>query len=119
MNLKIRSTEKLATSNTKGLCDVERVITNYRDVYDDNGAKISTCIIIKSRMFQEQRFNKKIVNVDENEVEQTKIVEITERKYILGNDDENVWSFTNAQIENFKILLKKNNLKEKMKMSKG
>lgn len=100
--LKIRSTEKLASSNTQGLCDVERVIKRYSDNYDNNGLKIGTIIIIKSRMFQEKEVVTKEVDDDGNEVD----VKTIERRYINGNDHERAWEFTTQQIDAFREQLK-------------
>lgn len=96
--LKIRSTQKLASSHTKGLCDIERIITDYRELYDEvTGIKKGIFVTIQSKHFQEQT----IQVLDENE----NTVDVVERKYITSNQHIETWTFIPEEIEGFKTLL--------------
>lgn len=102
----IRSTEKLASTNTHGLCDVKRTIVSNTDIRDrDTGEKTHVKLIILSRKFQEQT-----IEVDEEVNGEIIKKEITERLYITGDNTveknhEHAWTFKAEEIEYFKTLL--------------
>lgn len=106
--LKIRSTEKLASSNHNGLCDVQRIITSYRDNYK-NGVKTSTEVSIRSIFFQEQEVelavkdNSGSLTYDESGNVITELVK--ERKYFIEESHQGIWRFTNAEMEQMEQLL--------------
>jgi len=94
MSLKIRSTEKLASSNTQGLCDVERTIKSFSDEYNNKGEKVNTIVVIESRMFQEKTIQQ---TINEGELDE-EIINVVERKYIPGNDHIHPWKFSAEEI---------------------
>ena len=106
--LKIRSTEKLASSNHNGLCDVQRIITSYRDNYRD-GVKTSTEVTIRSRFFKEQEVelavkdNSGSLTYDGNGDVITELVK--ERRYLIEESHQGTWRFSNSEIEQMEQLL--------------
>lgn len=102
----IRSTEKLASTNTHGLCDVKRTIVSNTDIRDRvTGVKTHVKLIILSRKFQEQA-----IEIEEEIEGEIVKKQITERKYITGHntvekDHENAWTFKVEEIDYFKTLL--------------
>lgn len=76
--IKIRSTEKLATSATKGLCDVARQMLSYNeDLVTDQ-----ITIVIKDELFQEQNASKTIESYDDDGNIVESQVDIVERLII-------------------------------------
>lgn len=105
--LKIRSTEKLATSNTDGKCDIERTILSYTDDYDNNGQKVSTRILIKSLLFQERTVEETITTGQtETSSGTTETITVTERRYVpMNNHSVREWAFTTEEINDIRTAL--------------
>lgn len=90
IQFKIRSTEKLASSNTHGKCDVMRVMLESKIKRTNEGIKREIGAIIKSRHFLEQDLEVETTDVDGVTTTET----ITERMYVKGNDHEAYWGFS-------------------------
>ncbi|AUS04474.1 hypothetical protein [Pseudotamlana carrageenivorans] len=85
--IKIRSTQKLATSNSKGLCDVQRTLSNF--TFDLEKRVIRT--IVTDVLFQEQE-----IEIDEET--------ITERLIIETRQGE-AYEYTIKEIDDFYALI--------------
>lgn len=76
--IKIRSTQKQASSNTKGLCDLTREMKSYHE--DLSSGKIT--IIVADELFKEKEVTKIIKEIDNEGNEVEKEVIIVERLII-------------------------------------
>ena len=94
--IKIRSTQKLATSNSDGLCDMQRTLSNFR--VDIEKQTVST--IVQDKLFQEQDFTVDITETDSEGVETTTPVTTTERKYV-NTKQATAYSYSFAEIDGF------------------
>lgn len=93
--LKIRSTEKLATSNSQGFCDMSREMLSY----NENIRKGITTIVIEETLFQEKNSVRTITEV-ENDVEVEKEIEIVER-LIVENRIAKAYTYKASEIDSF------------------
>lgn len=89
--IKIRSTEKLATSNSQGLCDIVRTLSKF--TFDLEKNQIGT--IVTDQLFQEQE-----VEIDEVTVVERRIIESRQGKAYLFNieDIDNFYQIIGSSI---------------------
>ncbi len=94
--IKIRSTEKLATSNSDGLCDMLREMSSF----NFNIETLTFTTIVKDSLFQEKEIETQVTDDEGNTIDKT----IVERK-VIEERQAIAYKYTVDSIEEFYQLL--------------